>query len=64
MAKYPMLIVLEYRDDLDRALRRRGVDPYYIVNAPMHTEVMRAPRAWAARSASSTACGTESTGCG
>ncbi|QIS12704.1 ATP-grasp domain-containing protein [Nocardia arthritidis] len=34
MAKYPMLIVLGYRDDLDQALRRRGVDPYYIVNAP------------------------------
>ncbi|WJV44202.1 ATP-grasp domain-containing protein [Streptomyces flavofungini] len=30
----PTMIVIGYREDLDRALRRRGLDPYYIVQAP------------------------------
>ncbi|GAB2595917.1 hypothetical protein GCM10027168_30790 [Streptomyces capparidis] len=31
----PKMIVIGYREDLDRALRRRGLDPYYLVQAPM-----------------------------
>ncbi|MFD0412398.1 acetyl-CoA carboxylase biotin carboxylase subunit family protein [Streptomyces sp. NPDC127108] len=30
----PTMIVIGYRVDLDRALRRRGLDPHYIVQAP------------------------------
>ncbi|SED62904.1 ATP-grasp domain-containing protein [Streptomyces melanosporofaciens] len=30
----PTMIVIGYRDDLDQALRRRDVDPFYIVQAP------------------------------
>ncbi|CAM5601424.1 ATP-grasp domain-containing protein OS=Streptomyces antimycoticus OX=68175 GN=SANT12839_004930 PE=4 SV=1 [Streptomyces antimycoticus] len=30
----PKMIVIGYRDDLDQALRRRDVDPFYIVQAP------------------------------
>ncbi|WP_030669450.1 ATP-grasp domain-containing protein [Streptomyces sp. NRRL B-1347] len=30
----PTMIVIGYRDDLDRALRRRGLDPFYIVQQP------------------------------
>ncbi|WP_327391614.1 ATP-grasp domain-containing protein [Streptomyces sp. NBC_01186] len=29
----PTMIVIGYRPDLDRALRRRGLDPYYLVQA-------------------------------
>ncbi|WJV44203.1 ATP-grasp domain-containing protein [Streptomyces flavofungini] len=32
----PSIIVVGYRDDLDRAVRSRGLDPYYIVQAPMN----------------------------
>ncbi|MEL3945655.1 MULTISPECIES: ATP-grasp domain-containing protein [Streptomyces] len=31
----PSIIVVGYRDDLDRAVRSRGFDPYYLVQAPM-----------------------------
>ncbi|WP_327271108.1 ATP-grasp domain-containing protein [Streptomyces sp. NBC_01224] len=31
----PRVIVIGYRGDLDRALRRRGLDPFYVVQAPM-----------------------------
>ncbi|WP_282794461.1 ATP-grasp domain-containing protein [Streptomyces sp. CC224B] len=30
----PTIIVLGYRDDLDRALRRRGLDPWYLTQPP------------------------------
>ncbi|MEU5610101.1 acetyl-CoA carboxylase biotin carboxylase subunit family protein [Streptomyces sparsogenes] len=30
----PTMIVIGYRGDLDQALRRRGLDPYYIAQAP------------------------------
>ncbi|MFH9070966.1 ATP-grasp domain-containing protein [Streptomyces alboflavus] len=30
----PTMIVIGYREDLHRALRRRGLDPHYIVQAP------------------------------
>lgn len=30
----PTLVVIGYRDDLDRALLRRGLDPFYLVQAP------------------------------
>jgi biotin carboxylase len=30
----PTMIVIGYRPDLDQALRRRGITPYYIVQAP------------------------------
>lgn len=32
----PTMIVIGYRDDLDHALRHRGLDPFYIVQAPAH----------------------------
>ncbi|KRV50204.1 argininosuccinate lyase 2 [Wenjunlia vitaminophila] len=31
----PTMIVIGYREDLDQALRRRGLDPHYIVQAPV-----------------------------
>lgn len=31
----PTMIVIGYREDLDRALQRRGLDPFYVVQAPM-----------------------------
>lgn len=31
----PTMLVIGYREDLDRALRRRGLDPYYIVQTRM-----------------------------
>ncbi|MGW3493577.1 ATP-grasp domain-containing protein [Streptomyces sp. NPDC001020] len=31
----PTMVVIGYRDDLDEALRRRDVDPFYIVPAPI-----------------------------
>jgi hypothetical protein len=31
----PTMIVIGYREDLDRALERRGLDPYYLIEAPM-----------------------------
>jgi len=30
----PRMIVIGYRDDLDQALRRRGLDPFYVVQDP------------------------------
>ncbi|MBP8534639.1 acetyl-CoA carboxylase biotin carboxylase subunit family protein [Streptomyces sp. MK37H] len=30
----PTMIVIGYRGDLDQALQRRGIDPYYIVQSP------------------------------
>ncbi|MFC0598400.1 ATP-grasp domain-containing protein [Streptomyces palmae] len=32
----PTILVLGYRGDLDQALRIRGVEPFYIVQAPVH----------------------------
>ncbi|MER7349807.1 ATP-grasp domain-containing protein [Streptomyces aurantiacus] len=31
----PTMIVIGYRDDLDQAVRRRGLDPFYLVQAPV-----------------------------
>ncbi|MGP3991726.1 ATP-grasp domain-containing protein [Streptomyces sp. 3N207] len=31
----PTMIVIGYRDDLDQAVRRRGLDPHYIVQTPV-----------------------------
>ncbi|MEU6121774.1 ATP-grasp domain-containing protein [Streptomyces sp. NPDC047123] len=30
----PAIVVIGYRDDLDRAVRNRGLDPFYIVQSP------------------------------
>jgi len=34
----PKIIVIGYRDDLDQALQRRGLDPHYLVPAPLSPE--------------------------
>ena len=33
----PTMIVIGHRDGLDQALQRRGLEPFYIVQAPAHT---------------------------
>ncbi|MFI1337765.1 acetyl-CoA carboxylase biotin carboxylase subunit family protein [Streptomyces sp. NPDC020845] len=37
----PKMIVIGHRDGLDQALQRRGLDPFYIVQAPVNTPAGR-----------------------